>query len=339
MEADLVKRVGVPFKAIPAAGIHGVGLRSLPGNLLRLGRGFIASRRVLREFCPQVMLFTGGYVAVPVALAAQLHPKVRRPRSVVFVPDIEPGLALKTLIRMSDKVAVTTETSRAFLPSRADITVSGYPVRSDLKRITKEQGQRILNLQAELPTLLVSGGSRGAHSINRALLAVLPQLLAELQVIHISGQRDWEEISFARQTLSSVQVARYHAAPYLHEDLGAAFAASDLVISRAGASTLGEYPTFGLPAILVPYPYAWRYQHTNAAYLVERGAAVLLKDEDLPLRLLPLVLEIIRDEERRKAMGSAMASLAEPHAAATIAGLINGLANQPAREGNPTWSA
>ncbi|HEX9027807.1 MAG TPA: UDP-N-acetylglucosamine--N-acetylmuramyl-(pentapeptide) pyrophosphoryl-undecaprenol N-acetylglucosamine transferase, partial [Anaerolineales bacterium] len=178
MEADLVKRAGVPFRAIPAAGVHGVGLSALPGNLLRLGRGYFAARRILREFCPHVVFFTGGYVAVPVAVAARLSSRARRPRSLVYVPDIEPGLALKTLIRFSDKVAVTTENSRPFLPARTDLTVSGYPVRPDLKNMSKEQGRLSFGLQPDLPTLLVLGGSKGARSINRALKSLLPQLLA-----------------------------------------------------------------------------------------------------------------------------------------------------------------
>ncbi len=141
MEADLVKRAGVPFRAIPAAGVHGVGLRALPGNLWRLGRGYLAARRVLREFRPQVLLFTGGYVAVPVALAARLNLKAKeRPRSLVYVPDIEPGLALKTLIRFADQVAVTNEKSRTLIAGRPAVRVSGYPVTKRFER--REQGKR-----------------------------------------------------------------------------------------------------------------------------------------------------------------------------------------------------
>ncbi len=340
MEADLVKRAGVPFRAIPAAGVHGVGLRALPGNLWRLGRGYLAARQVLREFRPRVLLFTGGYVAVPVALAARLSlKKGSRPASLVYVPDIEPGLALKTLIRFSDQVAVTSERTKSFIPGRSSVIVSGYPVRGDLKAMSKEQGRSVLHLQTDLPTLLVLGGSKGARTINRALIAVLPQLLAEMQVVHISGKLDWEEVTKAQQNLSADQASRYYAAPYLHEEMGAAFSASDLVVSRAGASTLGEYPQFGLPAVLVPYPYAWRYQRTNTAYLVERGAALLLPDGELAQRLLPVVQEIMRDMERRTRMAEAMCALAQPQAADTIARVLSELALKTAREGNPTWSA
>jgi UDP-N-acetylglucosamine--N-acetylmuramyl-(pentapeptide) pyrophosphoryl-undecaprenol N-acetylglucosamine transferase len=215
MEADLVKQAEVAYRAIPAAGVHGVGLRALPGNLWRLSRGYRAAGRVLREFRPQVLLFTGGYVAVPLALAARFGLKAsKRPLSLVYIPDLEPGLALKTLIRFADEVAVTSEASQAFIPSRVKVTVTGYPVRSDLKPMDKAQGRSILKLQTNVPTLLVLGGSKGARSINRALMAVLPQLLAEMQVVHISGQLDWAEMSANRLKLTADQAGRYLLSPY-----------------------------------------------------------------------------------------------------------------------------
>jgi UDP-N-acetylglucosamine--N-acetylmuramyl-(pentapeptide) pyrophosphoryl-undecaprenol N-acetylglucosamine transferase len=128
-----------------------------------------------------------------------------------------------------------------------------------------------LHLDPALPVLLVFGGSKGARSINRALLEALPGLLPEMQVLHISGNLDWPEVEAARSALSTGEAAawaeRYHAFPYLHDEMGAALAAADLVVARAGASTLGEFPALGLPAILVPYPHAWRYQKVNADYL------------------------------------------------------------------------
>src|SRR4030042_6312856 len=113
MEADLVKREGLRFESIPAAGVHGVGLRTLPGNLWKLGRGFFSSRRILRKFHPDVLFFTGGYVAVPMALAARLP---KNAKSLLYVPDIEPGLALKTIARFSDNMPLTVEESKTFFP-------------------------------------------------------------------------------------------------------------------------------------------------------------------------------------------------------------------------------
>lgn len=331
MEADLVQRAGIPFRAIPAAGLHGVGLRALPGNLGRLGRGYLAARRILAEFDPQALFFTGGYVAPPVAVAGRSRP------AAMFVPDIEPGLALKTVARFVDRVAVTVEDSRVFFTGRPGVQVTGYPTRPELAAWTPAEAHRAkaraeFDLAPDRPALLVVGGSSGARSINLAVLAVLEELLAEMQVIHLVGRLDWETVQSRLAALPEPRKAGYRPFMYLHERMGAAFCAADLAVSRAGASTLGEFPLFGLPAILVPYPYAWRYQQTNARYLEARGAAELLPDEALGAELLPRVRALVRDEARRTALGRAMRALAVPGAAGSIAGLLQDLAGEGAAQ-------
>jgi UDP-N-acetylglucosamine--N-acetylmuramyl-(pentapeptide) pyrophosphoryl-undecaprenol N-acetylglucosamine transferase len=321
MEAELVKREGLSYTEIPAAGVHGVGLRRLPGNLAALFHGYRRARQALARFRPDVLFFTGGYVAVPMALARRGQP------ALVYTPDIEPGLALKFLARSADVIAVSDEESRRYYSPRARVVVTGYPVRPDLLRWTRPEAQQALGLEPGLPTLLVFGGSKGARSLNRATLAALPELLPHIQVVHLTGSLDWPEVETARRGLpASAPAARYHAHPYLHAEMGAAFAAADLAVCRAGASTLGELPAFGLPAVLVPYPYAWRYQRVNADHLAGRGAAVTLEDRDLPERLLPTVLGLIDDPARLEAMRSAMRALARPQAAGEIANLLVELA-------------
>ena len=312
MEADLVAQAGVLFETIPAAGVHGVGLRTLPGNLLRLGRGFFAARKVLRRFRPDVMFFTGGYVAMPMALAGLRIP------SVLYVPDIEPGLALKTLARFADRIAVTADDSRRFFPRHRGVIVTGYPTRQGLLSWDRRQAQEALNLHADLPTLLVFGGSKGARSINRALFPALSELLAEMQIVHITGELNWPEVEQVHQELASEQIERYHPYPYLHAEMGAAFKAADLVLSRAGASSLGEFPLLGLPSILVPYPYAWRYQKVNAEYLARHGAAIMVQDAELPEKIVQLVRDLMQDKKRRAKMRTAMQALSKPDAAASI---------------------
>ena len=322
MEAGLVQRRGVTYAGIPAAGIHGVGLRALPGNLWQVGRGLMHARRVLNRFRPDVMLFTGGFVAVPVALASKFPGLgMPVPANLLYVPDIEPGWALKILARFADHIAVTVPASRRYFDEKK-VTVVGYPTRRELKTWNRATARETLNLSADLPVLLVIGGSTGARSINRALLAILPQLLEEMQVVHIAGKRDWKEVESFGKMLTDRQLARYRAYPYLHTEIGAALAAADLVLSRAGASSLGEYPLFGLPAILVPYPHAWRYQEVNARYLVDRGAAAVIPDQDLPDRLLARVRGLMNDPSQREKMGKAMSKLARPGAAKSIGDII-----------------
>ncbi len=323
MEADLVKREGVRFEAIPAAGVHGVGMRTLPGNLWKLGGGFFAARRSLRKFRPDVLLFTGGYVAVPMALAARI---TGHARSLLYVPDIEPGLALKTIARFSDCIALTVDESRTFFPKHPSKVVTGYPVRPGLERWSVQEARSFFALQEELPVLLVLGGSKGARSINQALAGALPELLEKMQVIHVTGKLDWQMMEKTRDQLPTVQLNRYRPYPYLHDEIGAAMVLADLAVSRAGASTLGELPLFGLPAILVPYPYAWRYQRVNASYLVKHGAAEIVEDAELSSQLIGKVSGLMEDREKREKMGLAMHSLAKPEAAAQISSLLYKLA-------------
>ena len=331
MEAELVKRAGVLFEAIPAAGVHGVGLRALPGNLWKLFQGFLQARRLIQRFQPDEMLFTGGFVAVPVALAGRLAVrKGNRPRSLLYVPDIEPGLALKTLARFASRIAVTVEESRDYFHAHHDIVVTGYPTRPELQRLERSQACQALGLTVDMPTLLVLGGSKGARSINQSVLAALPELLDGIQVLHITGKLDWSEVEGARaklmQSSSPELMGRYQIYPYLHEEMGAAFSAADLVVSRAGASTLGELPLFGLPAILVPYPHAWRYQQVNAQYLAERGAAEIIQDADLTAQLLPAVSKLMADKALLDSMRASMRSLSRPSAGSEIAKQVLSLA-------------
>jgi UDP-N-acetylglucosamine--N-acetylmuramyl-(pentapeptide) pyrophosphoryl-undecaprenol N-acetylglucosamine transferase len=331
MEAQLVKRNGIPFDAIPAAGVHGISPRALPHNLWQLGRGMLASRRILRRFRPEALFFTGGYVAVPMALAGWKIP------SLLYVPDIEPGLALNTLAHFADKICVTAEDSFRYFrrasaagtgkrPSR--LVLTGYPTRPSLTSWTRSTARQTLNLNNESPVLLVMGGSKGSRSINNAVLANLPALVEMAQIIHITGELDWPGVEGRMKELTQLEAARYHAFPYLHEEMGAALAAADLALSRAGAATLGEYPLFGLPAVLVPYPYAWRYQKVNADYLVRHGAAVLLEDKKLSAQFLATVKELLSQPEKLAGMRHAMQSLSHPEAAREIGRAILALGRE-----------
>ena len=319
IEESLVKRHGIPFQSIPAAGLHGVSPLVLPRNLLILARGVLASYSILNDFEPDVLFFTGGYVAAPMAFAGRSFP------SLLYVPDIEPGMALKSIARFADIIAVTTEQSQTFFNKR--VYESGYPLRPDLALWNRETAHNHLGISGKLPVLLVFGGSKGAHSINMAVLHNLRALLEKCEVIHLSGEGDWQLVQSMREQLPVELAARYHALEYLHE-MGAALAAADLVLSRAGASALGEFPLFALPAILVPYPYAWRYQKVNADYLTRRGAAIMLEDHRLNEELLVTLTVLLQNPNKLKAMRAAMFELSHPRAAEKIASALLELAGE-----------
>lgn len=320
MEARLVERASLPFKTIPAAGVHGVDLRRLPGNLVALSRGVFASRDILNEFKPDVLFFTGGFVAVPMALAGRKIP------SLLYVPDIEPGLALKALAYFANRIILTAEESRQYFPGNPNMLVTGYPIRPELLNWKKPVALKRLGIKTDLPIVLVLGGSKGAHSINEALLEHLTLLLERVEIIHISGELDWPLVEAKRETLSKEQVKRYHAFPYLHEDMGAALSAADMAVSRAGASVMGEYPLFGIPAILVPYPHAWRYQKVNADTLAKRGAALMIEDAKLKSGLYLTIEKLLETPEKLEAMRTAMLALRAPEAAGKIAAQLCELA-------------
>lgn len=316
MEENLLGQHEIPFRSISAAGVHGISFWNLPKNILALINGWKESKAILKNFQPQVIFYTGGYIGVPMALAAGRTP------SVVFIPDIEPGLALKIILRSSNHTAVSTGQTLPYLSRPTSAQVTGYPLRKEIMKWNRNQGRKHFNIPTKAKTLLVYGGSKGARSLNKALLPVLNKLCVDFHIIHITGVDNWEDVQKEMQTMSVVNPQNYHSFPFLHNDMGAAFAAADLAVCRAGASTIGELPYFGLPAILVPYPYAWQYQHQNAEFLSRKGGAVIMKDEEMEQSLYDTIISIISDSKKHKAMKKSMKNIAKEDAAESIANLI-----------------
>jgi UDP-N-acetylglucosamine--N-acetylmuramyl-(pentapeptide) pyrophosphoryl-undecaprenol N-acetylglucosamine transferase len=317
VEESLVARADIPFIAIPAGGLHGVAALSAVRNLIKLIAGTMKSLRLISQYKPSVMFTTGGFVAAPVAVACWL----RRVPIVEYLPDIEPGLAVKFVARLATKIGVTTDNSIKYFRS-SKVVVTGYPTRSDFAQADRAAALDRFGLDRNRQTLLVFGGSKGARSINRAIGSILENLLAKVQVIHISGATDVAEVHARRDQLPEDLKRRYHVFEYVH-DMGLALAAADLVVSRAGASILGEYPLFGLPSILIPYPYAWRYQKVNADYLASRGAAVRVNDDEtLSAKLSAEIDRLLNNDRSLAALRTAARSLARPDAASALAALI-----------------
>jgi len=250
--------------------------------------------------------------------------------SVLFVPDIEPGLALKFLSKFASKIALSSQKSVEYFQNSKKCVITGYPTRRELFAIKKEDATKKFHFSDDKPVVFFFGGSKGARSINRAVLRFLPELLQKSNVIHMTGKLDWDEVQENSKKINPQLIANYRMFPYLHEEMRDALSAADLVISRAGASTLGEFPLFGLPAILIPYPYAWRYQKVNAQYLVDQNAAILIDDEDLEQKLFNQIDSLLNDNEKITNMKSAMKKLSTPEAAKKIGELI--LSLYPARK-------
>ena len=329
LEGDLVRRAGVPFRSITARGVHGLAFGRAIINLVEMMRGLGQAWRLIGEVRPDVCFVTGGYVSVPIALAAWM----RQVPVLVYLPDIEPGQAVRFISHFAQRVAVTAENSRVYFPSNK-VLVTGYPIRTELLNVDRAVSARSMGLVPDLPTLLVMGGSRGARPINRALTAALAELLQECQIIHVSGHLDQEWVTKCRDRLPAKLQARYHHYAYLHtQDMAQAMASADLVVARAGAATMGEFPAMGLASILVPYPHYWRYQKVNADYMARNGAAIQLDDERLEADLAVTVRRLLADNEECQRMRDRARVLSRPEAAQCITNEIlrlGGLANVPA---------
>ncbi|MDO8674053.1 MAG: UDP-N-acetylglucosamine--N-acetylmuramyl-(pentapeptide) pyrophosphoryl-undecaprenol N-acetylglucosamine transferase [Dehalococcoidia bacterium] len=313
MERDIVIRAGFRFAGIGAGPLRGTSIAATLANIARLGIGLAESSRLIKAHGTGVILATGGYVCVPVVVAGWL----RGVPSLVYLPDVRPGWAIRFVSRFARAIAVTSHKSKAFLPA-SKVVETGYPVRPEIGKAEKVAARERLGLVGELPVVLALGGSRGAHTINMAIEKGLQEMLTFCQVLHVCGQEDELRLRQIRETMPDQFRSRYHLSPYIHEEFPDALAAADLAISRSGASVMGEYPAVGLPAILVPYPYAGGHQRLNAMVLADGGAAVLLENDRLS-ELVSVVSGLLSDKPRLSAMATRARQMSRPAAAEEIA--------------------
>ncbi len=327
MEAE-----GIPFAPIQTGQLRGMNPLTALANGGKMVVGIRQSLALLSGFRPDVCFVTGGYVCTPVAIACRL----RRIPVLVYLPDLTPGLAIRMLSTIAQRVAVSFPETAAYFGAKAVVT--GYPVRQALLDAveSREEARRKLGLaleiawgegEGQLPLLLVFGGSQGSRSINQAIWSALPSLLPQAHIVHVVGVRDWPLLAEHTPVLPESLSRRYHPVDYLHDEMALALAAADLAVARAGASTLAEFPIARLPSVLVPLPISGGHQFPNAQKLADSGGAVIIRDEMLSEKLLPTLNELLADESRRLQMGEDVAKLAVPQAGMNIAQAIIRLAS------------
>lgn len=337
MEERIVEmESALPFRGLPAAALRGRGPLGLARGAATTVAGTRAARALIAELQPRAILGTGGYVCVPLFLAA----RTMGVPTMVYLPDVVPGLAVRLLARIATLIAVNVEDALPRLglaASHPRALVTGYPVRAELFGQDRAACRRAFAVEGELPVALVYGGSRGARSINQAVRALLPDLLERCALIHVCGREGDEAwLREAAATLPERLQARYKLFAYLasgenDRSMVRALGAADLAICRSGASTLAELPAAGLPAVLVPYPYV--HQDENADYLVRRGAAVKVADDAMlgagkatEGALFRAVVRLIEHKHEREDMAEQARALARPDAARHLAGALLGLA-------------
>ncbi len=318
IENRLVPAGGFALKLIDVGQLKNVSVVTRLKTLFALPRSIFAAWQILRDFRPDVIIGVGGYASGPAMLAAALSSVP----TVAFEPNRVPGLANRLVAPMISAAAVQfPETCHSF--SRCLVT--GVPVRRRFFSVTPR-------LSGAPPTLLLFGGSQGAHALNTALIAALPELIKHvplLCVIHQTGERDYNEVQRAYlQAGIAVEVS-----PFI-DDMPSAFARADLLICRSGASTVAEIAAAGKPALFVPFPRAADdHQTRNAEALSSRGAAVLIPESQLtPEKLAEVAASLLNDPARLQHLGAAARALAHSDAAGAIARMAAKLAGVSAAD-------
>ncbi|MHA6763348.1 UDP-N-acetylglucosamine--N-acetylmuramyl-(pentapeptide) pyrophosphoryl-undecaprenol N-acetylglucosamine transferase [Streptacidiphilus sp. PAMC 29251] len=287
-----IRRSSNPLKMLSVANAKDMG---------RVPLGAAQARAIVSDFRPDVVLGTGGYVAVPIGLAA----RVCRVPLVIHEQTVRLGLANKALARAAARVAVSSEASLPLLPASARRTavVTGNPVRPEVLTGSADKAVAALGLyrfDRRLPTVYVTGGAQGARQINQAVGTVLPWLLERANVVHQCGPTAVEGLAAQAAALSEELADRYFLTGFVGPELPDVLALADVVVSRSGAGTIAEITALGKASVLVPLATsAGNEQAHNAAHLQQAGAAVALLGEVTPETLREAVAHLLADPARR----------------------------------------
>lgn len=326
LEARLVPEAGVAFVPISSAGFDRGNPITLVTSGFRVLASVVRSWRLLRTYRPDVVTGFGGYVSLPVGLAAV----ITRTPLILHEQNSVPGLANRLLSRWAGTAAITYESSAKYLKHPGRAVVTGNPIREAITHSTRESGRAALGLDPGAVVVLVFGGSRGARKLNESVVRLWPEFssVPGLQLVHVTGRID--AASVAEQMAG--QVGGGSGAYHLHEyidDMGGAIAAADVVVARAGATSIAEITAIGRASVLVPYPYATDdHQTLNARAVAAGGGAIVVPDAEVETDAFSsAVLGLVRDSRKRERMASAAAALGRPDAGRRVAEMVRSAAN------------
>lgn len=337
LEKNLIEQAGIEFVGVETGKLRRYLSRENVTDLFRIPVGTGQAWQAVRHFQPDVVLATGGYVAVPPVIAARLQ----RVPILIHEQTVQIGLANRIMARYASRIALSFESALVELPprQRAKAFVTGNPVRPAIFGGVAAEAARHFGFASEddaLPTLYVTGGSQGARIINHAIEAILPDLLPCCRVIHQCGQQparmeqDHDRLQRVVAGLPPHLARRYGLARFLSDELKHVLALADLVLGRAGAGTVTELCALGKPAVYVPLVPTGGDEQTRNAKMCERiTAAVIIPQTELDgPRLLRELEGLLVDKPRLEAMGEAALTLARPAAAQDIAAAVLALARQ-----------
>src|SRR5580700_1521913 len=315
IENRLVPGAGFPLQLVRVGALKNVSLMTRAKTAFDLPRALWDASRMLNEFAPDVVIGVGGYASGPAMLTAI----VKHVPTLAFEPNVVPGFANRVVAKFVSGAAVHFEETAKYF-RHAEVT--GVPVRQAFFEIPVLSNKK----RGGTPTLLVFGGSQGAHAINEAMIRCLPELRRQapgIHIIHQTGERDYNDALAAYGSLFESGSGELAEVFKFIEDMPAAFAGADLVVCRSGASTVAEITAAGKPAIFVPFPRAADdHQRVNAEALAREGAAVVVEESKLEgVWLAETIAALLGDPQRLQIMSEAARSLAHPNAARDIAAM------------------
>ncbi|MCS6934751.1 MAG: undecaprenyldiphospho-muramoylpentapeptide beta-N-acetylglucosaminyltransferase [Chitinophagales bacterium] len=315
MEMERVPQAGYPIVGLPIAGFqrsHFLKNISLPYKVMQ---SMFRAYRLVKLHRPCVAIGVGGYASFPVLQAAALCGVP----TVIQEQNSYAGITNRILGKTARLICTAYEGMEKFFPVK-NILLTGNPVRKEIAdiRVTREEGCAYYQLNPAMKTLLVTGGSLGARTINHSILAGLRAIYeSDVQVLWQTGRMYYEECAAAAAGYTRVQVHRFL------DRMDMAYACADVIISRAGALSIAELQCVGKPAILVPSPnVAEDHQTHNAMSLVRKQAALMIRDDEAHLKLVPSALDLLRNEVHRKTLSENIRSMARPYAAEQIADAV-----------------
>lgn len=316
IERKIINDAGFEMKTIPVTGLPRKLTPALITFMVRLGISIIKSMFIIRGFRPSIIMATGGYVSAPQIMAAWIMsvPVVMQEQNSY------PGYTTRKLARFADMIFLGFQDAAEFIGKKAMTVVTGNPVRKNIGTGIRKDSSSVFNLDPNSKTILVFGGSQGARSINRALSEIVQDIAEHgIQIIWQTGINEFKKWNRYNECLKDM----VRILPYI-ENMENGYAASDLVVSRAGAMTIAEITACGLPGIFIPLPTAAEnHQEYNARSLVKAGAASMIHERDLtPETLKREINGIINSEERLKTMSMQSKKLGRKDAASVIAGII-----------------
>ena len=333
LEERIVPAAGLPLRLLALRSLRSVGRDvHLVLDPIRLALSIPQALILLLGRRPDAVFTTGGYVAIPVLLAARL---LRIP-TVLWDGNVIPGRSVRATAGLASVVTVSFRETCAALgragsaegaPAGVPCVLTGTPIRA-IRDIDPLAARERLGIAPGERLLLVFGGSQAVRRLNDAVEAVLPALVARCHVIHVTGDLGYGPALAAREALSPDLRSRYRPARFLAEEMAEALMAADLVVGRAGSSTLAEVTAAGVPLIVVPYPHAGGHQRANARVLVEAGAAREIDDADFDGPALLDAIGILEDPATHAGMAAAARSLGRPGAANALAAIAVALAER-----------